>query len=131
MIRKLIYWLASWLGIFISSIWMIFVTGQFVTGADIGFINYLMQLFGGLMLVFTVLIAIRRPVLGGAWLFTEGFLFIMFCRYKGVLTAPNLFNGLAPMVVALLFLVSQRGYTNEPPLIIPEPDKEHQYKFPE
>jgi hypothetical protein len=130
MIRKLVYWLASWLGVFICIIWMIFITGQYVTGYAIGFISYLTQLFGGLILVYTVLIAMRRPVLGGIWLFAEGFTFIIFCRYRGMLTAPNLLNGLAPMVVALLFLISQRGYTDQAPFTLPE-EKEKQFKFPE
>ena len=130
MIRKIVYWLACWLGVFISSIWMIYITGQYVTGAAIGFINFLTQLFGGLIVVYTVLMAMRRPVLGGLWLFVEGFMFIMFCRFTGILTAPNFLNGVAPMIVALLFLISQRGYENQPPLVIPE-DKEHQFKFPE
>jgi hypothetical protein len=130
MIRKLLYWLASWLGVFISIIWMIFITGQYVTGYNIGFVSYLTQLSGGLILVYTVLVAMRKPVLGGIWLFGEGIVFIIFCRLAGILTAPNLLNGLAPMVVALLFLISQRGYSDQPPFSLPE-EKEPQFKFPE
>ena len=108
--RKLIYWLASFAGIFIAILWLVFITGQFVTGAYISFWNYLADLAGGLILTVTVLVALRKPVTGGLWLFSEGFVFVVYCYRFGRLTAPNLFNGLVPMLISLLFLFSQRGY---------------------
>ena len=128
--RKLIYWLASWMGIFIAIIWMVYITGQFVTGYSISFLSFLEQLAGGMVLTYTVLVAIRRPVMGGIGLFLEGFAFVVYCRKAGMLTGPNTLNGLAPMVVALLFLISQRGYQVEVPIPFPE-EKENQFKFPE
>ncbi|MDD5132228.1 MAG: hypothetical protein PHH44_06155 [bacterium] len=126
--RKLIYWLASFAGIVIAILWLVFITGQFVTGAYVSFWNYLAELAGGLILTVTVLVALRKPVTGGIWLFSEGFVFVVYCYRFGRLTAPNLFNGLVPMLISLLFLFSQRGYTEIPPLAIPE-EQENSYKF--
>jgi hypothetical protein len=126
--RKLIYWIASFAGLFVAIIWLVFITGQFVTGAYGSFWNYLADLAGGLILTVTVMVALRRPVIGGVWLFSEGFLFAVCCYRLGRLTSPNLFNGLVPMLISLLFLFSQRGYTNEPVMQIPE-DKEKSFKF--
>ncbi len=125
--RKLIYWLASFAGIFIAILWLVFITGQFVTGAYVSFWNYLADLAGGLILTVTVLVALRKPVAGGAWLFTEGFIFVVFCYRLGILTSLNLFNGLVPMLIALLFLFSQRGYQETIHLEIPK-EQENSYK---
>ncbi|MDD5492729.1 MAG: hypothetical protein PHV60_08650 [bacterium] len=125
--RKLIYWLASFTGLFIAILWLVFITGQFVTGAYVSFWDYLADLAGGLIMTVTVLIALRKPIAGGAWLFIEGFVFVLSCYYLGRLTAPNLLNSLVPMLVALLFLFSQRGYEETTPFVMPK-EQENSYK---
>jgi hypothetical protein len=126
--RRLIYWIASFAALFVVICWLVFSTGQFVTGAYVSFWDYLADLAGGLILTVTVLIALRKPVAGGAWLFVEGFIFVLYCYRFGRLTAPNLFNGLVPMLISLLFLFSQRGYIDTPPLEILT-EEENSYKF--
>lgn len=128
MIRKLIYWIASFAGLFIAIIWLVIITGQFVNGEYASFWNYLQDLAAGLILTLTVMIALRKPVAGGAWLFAEGFIFVIFCYRLGRLTAPNLFNGLVPMLISLLFLFSQRGYVETVSLEISK-EQENSYKF--
>ncbi len=126
--RKLIYWIASFSGLFIAIIWLVIITGQFVNGEYASFWNYLQDLAAGLILTLTVMIALRKPVAGGAWLFAEGFIFVLFCYYLGRLSSINLFNGLVPMLIALLFLFSQRGYTQISPLEIPK-EQENSYQL--
>ncbi|MDD5492229.1 MAG: hypothetical protein PHV60_06075 [bacterium] len=125
--RKLIYWLASFAGLIIAILWLVFITGQFVTGAYSSFWNYLADLAGGLILTLTVLIALRKPVAGGAWLFTEGFVYVVYCYRFGRLTSPNLLNGLVPMLISLLFLFSQRGYEETQPFAVPK-EQENNYR---
>ncbi|MBI5555613.1 MAG: hypothetical protein HY920_07175 [Elusimicrobia bacterium] len=126
--RKLIYWLANFAGLFVAICWLVFSTGQFVIGSYVNFWNYLSDLAGGLILTLTVMIAVRQPVVGGTWLFAEGFVFVMYCYCLGRLTAPNLLNGLIPMLLALLFLFSQRGHVDKRLLEIPK-EQENSYKF--
>lgn len=127
--RKLIYWIASFAGLFIAICWLVLSTGQFVTGSYNSFWNYLSDLAGGLILTLTVMIALRKPIVGGAWLFIEGFIFVVYCYRFGRLTGLNLFNGLIPMLLALLFLFAQRGYVDTVPLEIPK-EQEHSYNLP-
>ncbi len=125
--RKLIYWLASFAGLFIAILWLVVITGQFVNEEYISSWYYLADLAGGLILTLTVMIALRKPVAGGAWLFAEGFVFVVYCYRLGRLSSINLFNGLVPMLIALLFLFSQRGYEETTPLEIPK-EQENSYK---
>ncbi|MDD5756138.1 MAG: hypothetical protein PHR23_02510, partial [bacterium] len=92
------------------------------------FWNYLADLAGGLILTLTIMIALRKPVAGGAWLFTEGFVYVFYCYRFGRLTSPNLLNGIVPMLISLLFLFSQRGYEEAKPFEIPK-EQEHSYKL--
>ena len=126
--RKLIYWIASFAGLFIAILWLVYITGQFVTNSYNSFWDYLADLAGGLILTVTVMVALRKPITGGAWLFIEGFLFIICCYRLGRLSSPNLFNGLVPMLISLLFLFSQRGYIDSPAMEIPV-EQENSYKF--
>lgn len=124
--RKLIYWIASFAGLFVTICWLVFSTGQFVTGSYVSFWNYLSDLAAGLILTLTVMVAVRKPIAGGTWLFAEGFVFVIYCYRFGRLTAPNLLNGLIPMLISLLFLFSQRGYRIESEMQIPV-DKENSF----
>lgn len=126
--RKLIYWIASFAGLFVAILWLVFITGQFVNGAYLSFWDYLGDLAGGLVLTVTVLVALRKPVLGGAWLFAEGFIFVLYCYRFGRLAGPNLLNGLVPMLISLLFLFSQRGYNAQKPFELPK-EEENSYKL--
>lgn len=125
--RKLIYWIASFAGLFVAICWLVFSTGQFVTGSYVSFWNYLSDLAAGLILTLTVMIAVRKPIAGGTWLFAEGFVFVLYCYRLGRLSSLNLFNGLIPMLISLLFLFSQRGYVDTLPLEIPK-EQENSYK---
>ncbi len=127
--RKLIYWIASFTGLFITICWLVFSTGQFVTGSYVSFWNYLSDLAVGLILTLTVMIAVRKPIAGGAWLFAEGFVFVIYCYHLGRLSSLNLFNGLIPMLISLLFLFSQRGYEENKDIALPiNTDNMFEYK---
>ncbi len=126
--RKLIYWIASFTGLFLAICWLVLSTGQFITGSYSSFWNYLSDLTAGLILTLTVMIALRKPIVGGAWLFAEGFVFVIYCYRFGRLTGPNLLNGLIPMLLSLLFLFAQKGYVEALPLEIPE-EQENSYKL--
>lgn len=126
--RKIIYWIASFAGLFLAICWLVISTGQFVTGSYASFWNYLNDLAAGLIFTLTVMVALRKPVAGGAWLFAEGFVLVIYCYRFGRLTNLNLFNGLILMLISLLFLFSQRGYVDSPQLEFPK-EQENSYKF--
>jgi len=125
--RKIIYWIASFAGLFLAICWLVISTGQFVTGSYASFWNYLSDLAAGLIFTLTVMVALRKPVAGGIWLFAEGFVFVIYCYRFGRLTSLNLFNGLILMLISLLFLFSQRGYVDAPQLEFPK-EQENSYK---